>query len=110
MRRRRRPLLCSPLGSGRASWISFNCTIARSISLARALQGQYVPYIADAMLKQEDEARFHVSGIMIYDPSFGWPQVSKQVPAASFTDLHHSRCSPSVSCQARIRIVLTFFP
>lgn len=71
--------------------------------------GQYVPYIADAMLKQEDEARFHVSGIMIYDPSFGWPQVSKQVPA-SFTDLHHSRCSPSVSCQAWIRTVLTFFP
>ncbi|KAF9630151.1 hypothetical protein BFW01_g332 [Lasiodiplodia theobromae] len=50
--------------------------------------GQYVPYIAAAMLDQDDKSYFNVSGIMIYDPSFGWPQISKQVPIVAFTDAH----------------------
>lgn len=60
--------------------------------------GQYVPYIAAAMLDQDDKSYFNVSGIMIYDPSFGWPQISKQVPIVAFTDAHQQRyVSASVS-------------
>lgn len=48
--------------------------------------GQYVPYIADAMLDRADTEYFNVSGIMLYDPSFGWPQITKQVPAVAFIE------------------------
>jgi carboxypeptidase D len=53
--------------------------------------GQYVPYIADAMLEQENSELFNVSGIMMYDPSIGRPEVTKSIPIVAFTDQHRSR-------------------
>lgn len=53
--------------------------------------GQYIPYIASAMLKQDNETPFNVKGALLYDPSIGWPQVSKQVPATAFTRAYAER-------------------
>lgn len=53
--------------------------------------GQYIPYIAAAMLDQHNEKYFNVSGIMMYDPSFGWYDLAKQVPIVAFTDAHRER-------------------
>ncbi|OMP84268.1 Carboxypeptidase cpdS [Diplodia seriata] len=64
--------------------------------------GQYVPYIAAAMLDQKDTDYYEVSGIMIYDPSFGWPQVSKQVPMVAFTDAHEQSFAFNETFKAEI--------
>ena len=35
------------------------------------IRQQYVPYIADAMIQQNDSTYYDVNGILIYDPSIG---------------------------------------
>lgn len=41
--------------------------------------GQYVPYIASAMLDANDTTYYNVSGIMIYDPSIAYDQLQSGV-------------------------------
>ncbi|KAI9713264.1 MAG: hypothetical protein M1820_001251 [Bogoriella megaspora] len=50
--------------------------------------GQYVPYIADAMLSQNDTTYFDVNGILIYDPSIGYDAITEQAPTLAFTEYH----------------------
>jgi carboxypeptidase D len=40
--------------------------------------GYYIPYIADAMLKEKDMVYFNVSGILIYDPIIGDQDLQSQ--------------------------------
>ncbi|KAF2091336.1 alpha/beta-hydrolase [Saccharata proteae CBS 121410] len=47
--------------------------------------GMYVPYIADAMIAQNDSSYFNVNGIMIYDPSIGLDAITEEVPTLAFT-------------------------
>jgi carboxypeptidase D len=68
--------------------------------------GQYVPYIADLMLQQKDTSLFNVSGILLYDPSFGWPQITKQVPAVAFANLHPARFATAISLHLLVRSVM----
>jgi carboxypeptidase D len=42
--------------------------------------GQYVPYIADAMLDQNDTTYYDVKGILVYDPSIGYDEITEEVP------------------------------
>lgn len=51
--------------------------------------GMYCPYIAAAMLDQNDTAYFDISGLMIYDPSFQY-DVASQVSTVPFVDAHPS--------------------
>ena len=51
--------------------------------------GMYCPYIAAAMLEQNDTAYFNVSGLMIYDPSVSY-EVASQVAAVPFIGAHPS--------------------
>ncbi|KAI9688325.1 MAG: hypothetical protein M1820_010253 [Bogoriella megaspora] len=48
--------------------------------------GQYVPYIADAMLNTNDTTYYDVSGILIYDPSVADDTILEQIPAVPFLD------------------------
>ncbi|KKZ62958.1 carboxypeptidase D [[Emmonsia] crescens] len=48
--------------------------------------GKYIPYIADAMFRQNDTKYFDVQGTLIYDPSINVDEVMVQVPAVPFVD------------------------
>ncbi|KAF2030682.1 carboxypeptidase cpdS precursor [Setomelanomma holmii] len=48
--------------------------------------GRYVPYIADAMLQQNDTEFFDVKAIMVYDPSVNEDVILEDVPAVPFVD------------------------
>ncbi|KAF2136235.1 uncharacterized protein K452DRAFT_237868 [Aplosporella prunicola CBS 121167] len=48
--------------------------------------GMYVPYIADAMIAQNNTDYFDVEGIMIYDPSIGYDSITEQVPTLAFVE------------------------
>lgn len=49
--------------------------------------GMYCPYIAAAMIEQNDTTYFDVNGMLIYDPSIQ-PQVSSEVAALPFMEAH----------------------
>ncbi|KAF4119409.1 hypothetical protein GMORB2_4928, partial [Geosmithia morbida] len=51
--------------------------------------GMYCPYIASAMLDEEDKTYFDVAGMTIYDPSIGPERVGDMV-AVPFIDYHHN--------------------
>ncbi|KLJ11569.1 carboxypeptidase D [Blastomyces silverae] len=48
--------------------------------------GKYIPYIADAMFKQNDTKYFDVQGTLIYDPSINVDEIMMNVPAVPFVD------------------------
>lgn len=51
--------------------------------------GQYCPYIAAAMLDQNDTCYYNVNGMMIYDPSIQWP-LADEVAALPFIEWNHA--------------------
>ncbi|KAL9089402.1 MAG: hypothetical protein Q9165_005723 [Trypethelium subeluteriae] len=65
--------------------------------------GQYVPYIADAMLSQNDSTYFDVNGIIVYDPSIGYDGITEQVPAYAFTQYHKQLFPFNDTFEAQIR-------
>ena len=65
--------------------------------------GQYVPYIADAMLNQNDTTYFNVNGIIVYDPSIGYDAITEQVPAYAFTQYHQQLFPFNDTFEAQIR-------
>ncbi|KAH8785603.1 Alpha/Beta hydrolase protein [Diaporthe sp. PMI_573] len=48
--------------------------------------GQYVPYIASAMLDANDTTYYNVSGIMIYDPSIAYDDLQSGVTVVPFVE------------------------
>ncbi|KAJ0119292.1 carboxypeptidase precursor [Diaporthe amygdali] len=48
--------------------------------------GQYVPYIASAMLDANDTTYYNVSGIMIYDPSIAYDYLQSAVTVLPFVE------------------------
>ncbi|KAI3393784.1 hypothetical protein diail_3605 [Diaporthe ilicicola] len=48
--------------------------------------GQYVPYIASAMLDANDTTYYNVSGIMIYDPSIAYDYLQSAVTVVPFAE------------------------
>ena len=46
--------------------------------------GQYIPYIADAMLEKNDTKYFNVKGVQINDPSINEDDTLMEAPAAGF--------------------------
>lgn len=48
--------------------------------------GQYVPYIASAMLDANDTTYYNVSGIMIYDPSIAYDDLQSGVTVLPFVE------------------------
>ncbi|KAF2758357.1 putative serine carboxypeptidase [Pseudovirgaria hyperparasitica] len=48
--------------------------------------GLYVPYIADAMLNQEDTTYYNLTGTLIYDPVIGERDLQTEVVAVPFAD------------------------
>ncbi|KAF2753024.1 carboxypeptidase-like protein [Pseudovirgaria hyperparasitica] len=52
--------------------------------------GMYCPYIADAMIAENNTEYFNVEGLMIYDPSIGPDAITEQVPTLAFTEFHQN--------------------
>ncbi len=48
--------------------------------------GMYTPYIASAMLDAKDTTYYNVSGMMLFDGTFGVDQLVETIPAAQFVD------------------------
>ncbi|KAI5244156.1 alpha/beta-hydrolase [Aureobasidium subglaciale] len=48
--------------------------------------GMYAPYIASAMIQQNNTEYYNVNGLMVYDPSIGYDGVISQAPAFSFVN------------------------
>jgi carboxypeptidase D len=55
--------------------------------------GQYVPYIANAMIDEQDEKYFAVAGMTLYNPGIGDDIFQFEVPMAAFADANLKRCS-----------------
>jgi carboxypeptidase D len=67
--------------------------------------GMYAPYIASAMIKQEDLEYYNVSGLMVYDPSIGYDGVISQAPALSFVDQNRNFFPLNDTVNAQIKNV-----
>ena len=52
--------------------------------------GLYCPYIASAMLDQDDKTYYNLSGLMIYDPVLGDDVVQGSTTVVPFVDYHHN--------------------
>ena len=65
--------------------------------------GQYVPYIADAMLSQNDTTYYNVNGIIVYDPSIGYDGITEQVPAYAFSQYHKQLFPFNDTFEAQVR-------
>ncbi|KAF2156077.1 carboxypeptidase D [Myriangium duriaei CBS 260.36] len=48
--------------------------------------GQYVPYIADAMLNKNDKCYYNLDSILIYDPSITYGMVQEDLVAAAYVN------------------------
>jgi carboxypeptidase D len=48
--------------------------------------GKMLPYIADAMLDQNDTENFDLKGLMVYDPSIANDVILEDIPAVPFVD------------------------
>jgi carboxypeptidase D len=50
--------------------------------------GRYVPYVASAIIDQNDTKHFNLSGILIYDPTIGSFAFTSELAAYPFVDKH----------------------
>jgi carboxypeptidase D len=48
--------------------------------------GMYIPYLADAMLNENDTNYFRLNATMMYDPLINSHDVMRHLPAVAFTD------------------------
>ncbi|KAI1370467.1 alpha/beta-hydrolase [Hypoxylon crocopeplum] len=64
--------------------------------------GLYCPYIASAMLDQNDTTYYNVSGMMIYDPVLGDDVVQNAATTVPFVDYHRSLMTFNDSFSAHI--------
>lgn len=48
--------------------------------------GMYIPYLADAMLNENDTTYFRLNATMMYDPLINSHAVMRQLPAVAFTE------------------------
>lgn len=60
---------------------TFNMTGRKTYLTGESYAGQYIPYIAEAMLEAKDTEFFNVKGIQINDPSIGDSDVLVEAPA-----------------------------
>ena len=81
----------------------FNLNNRKVYVTGESYAGQYVPYIADAMLSQNDTEYYNVNGIIVYDPSIGYDGITEQVPAYAFTQYHKQLFPFNDTFEAQIR-------
>lgn len=78
-------------------WTQFVDTFAlkgRKVFLTgESYAGNYVPYIAAAMLDKKDTNYFNVEATMIYDPTLVQFAMQSEIPAVQFAD-HHANLFP----------------
>jgi len=48
--------------------------------------GAYVPYLADAMLNQNDTTYYNLSSILVYDGVYSYDSIGDNIPTAAFVD------------------------
>ena len=64
---------------------TFNIKQFKIYVTGESYAGRYVPYIASAMLDEDDTELFDVQGALMYDPCIGdWDFVQQEVPVAPF--------------------------
>lgn len=74
---------------------TFGLTGKKVYITGESYAGRYVPYIADAMLKEHRTDYYDVKAIMIYDPSVAEDSLLEDVPAVAYVDEWAGEWSPS---------------
>lgn len=65
---------------------TFGLTGKKVYITGESYAGRYVPYIADAMLKENSTDYYDVKAIMMYDPSVAEDFLLEDVPAVAYVD------------------------